>query len=268
MPVDVQSGLAGAATGATIGSVVPGIGTAVGAVAGGLIGIAPSLFKMFSGANQKNKANQINPYNPGYQMNQGILNNQRIISDRYNNYTLPGYTQAQNNINNTYQNAYSQGVQGASSGGDVADLAAKLAYGKNIAENNLSAQNAQGKDALLPTYLNANAQAGQEFQDKNAYDRQQYDRQLREKAALTQAGNTNEYNALDTGASVLSAYLNPKHVTTDLSNQGVGNAKPLPSVFSSTAAPAPTQSPYTDSQSNQVPAYTNWKNLYSRYPTT
>jgi hypothetical protein len=267
MGLDFGAAGSGAATGATIGSVIPGVGTAAGAVVGGVIGLAPSLFKLFSGASQKSQANKINPVNPGYQLNQGIINNQRIVSDRYNNYTLPGQTQAQSNINNNFENAYTQGVQGASSGGDVADLAAKLAYGKNVAQQQLTAAQQQGKDSMLGTYLDANAAAGQQYQNKNAYDRQQYDQLLRQKAALTQAGNTNEYNAIDTGASVLSGYLNPKHVTTDLSNQGVGNAKPMQSIFATAPAQQP-QNPYSDSQGGQVPQFTGWKDLYSRYPTT
>lgn len=230
-----QDALSGAATGAVLGSAVPGIGTAVGAVAGGVIGLAPSLFKLFSGASQKKQANAINPVNPGYQVNQNIIDNANILKNRYLNYTLPGYGQAQDNINRGYQYAFSKGVQGASSGGDVADLAAKLAYGKNVAQNQLEAQNAQGKEGALMPYIDASAAAGQQYQQKNAYDIDQYNQQLKQKAALTQAGNTNEYNALDSGASVLSSYLNPKSIsaTTDLSASTKNSkAKSLGSIFS------------------------------------
>jgi len=206
---------------------------AAGATAVSLI---PSAVKFFNGASQKKQAKAINPTDPGYQMNQGAIDNARILRDRYNNYTLPGYSQAQNQINNTYQDAYSKGVQGATSGGDVADLAAKLAYGKNIAENNLATQNAQGKDAALGQYIQANAAAGQEGVNANAYARDQYQRQLMQKAALTQAGNTNEYNAIDTGASVLSSALYKKASPT--SNDNNSDASTLGSIFSTSKTPS------------------------------
>lgn len=264
MGFDTSAALSGAASGALAGAPLGPVGIAGGA----LIGLAPSLFKLFSGASQKNQANQIQPYNPGYQINNQVLDNARILGDRYNNYTLPGYTQAQGNINNTYQNAYSQGVQGATSGADVADLAAKLAYGKNVAQQNLTAANAQGKDAALQPYLEANAAAGQQFQNKNEYDNQQYQQQLRQKAALIQAGNTNEYNALDTGASVLSAYLNPKS-TISFGDDGMGKAKNLGSIFASanSSNPSTAVSPNgqqlfpTDSSGN-----IDFAKLYQRYP--
>lgn len=199
-----------AAAGATIGSIIPGLGTVAGGIIGAGIGLAPSVFKFFSGNSQKNAANQINPYNPGYQINNQVVDNGRILGDRYNNYSLPGQTNAQNKINNTYQNAFVQGSQGASSGQDVADLAAKLAYGKQNSQNQLQAQQEQGKDAALGGYLNANAAAGQQFQNKNQYDIAKYYQDLARKDSLNSAGNTNEYNALDNGSSVLSSLFLPK----------------------------------------------------------
>lgn len=230
---DTKGALSSAAAGALAGSAFGPVGT----VAGGLIGIAPSVFKFFSGSSQKRQADAINPINPGYEMNRQVIDNARILRDRYGNYTMPGYGQAQNQINNNFQNAFSQGVQGASSGGDVSDLAAKLAYGKNIAEQNLETQNAQGKEAALGQYLDANAAAGRESQAQNAYERDQYNRQLLQKAALTQAGNTNEYNALDTGASVLSGYLNPKQMLQDQTIDT--NVKKAGSIFQNTTSENP-----------------------------
>jgi hypothetical protein len=241
MADDTASNLLGVA------KALPLVGTAVSLI--------PSLYKLFAGNKQQDQAKRMLARNPGYQINNGVVDNARIIGDRYANYTLPGQTQAQNSIDNNFENAYTQGVQGASSGGDVADLAAKLAYGKNIAEGNLTAQQAQGKEALLPQLTQANAAAGQEFQNKNAYERQQYEAKLREKAGLTQAGATNEYNALDTGASVLSAYLNPKSVTTDFTNNTVGKGKPLGSLFDT---PAPVQT------NTALDPNFDWSKIYMR----
>lgn len=183
---------------------------ALGSVLGIATGLVPSLFKAVSGFKQLNQAGNINPNNPGFTMNQGIIDNARILQDRAGNYQMPGYGQAVNNINSANAQAFSNGVQGASSGGDVLDLASKLAYGQTQQLNQLAQQNTQGADNALIQSLNANAQAGQQYQDKNAYDRDIYQQQLREKAALTQSGNENIYGALDTAATIGTTLLNPR----------------------------------------------------------
>lgn len=197
------SALSGAATGFSLGG-------PVGAGIGAGISLIPSIWKGIQGIGQRRKAEKINPVNPGYEMNRGVIDNARVLQQRSDNYLMPGYGQALDNISGTYSNAYNQGVQGASSGGDVLDLAAKLAYGQGQQNNALAVQNAQGADNAQLQSLQANALAGQEYQNKNAYDRAQYEAKLREKAALLEGGSQNLYGALDTGASVAGAYLNPK----------------------------------------------------------
>jgi len=186
---------------------------------GGLLGTGAGLlstaFKFAQGIGQKNKANKINPVNPGYAVNSGVINNARTLSDRYGNYVMPEYNAALNNIQQNQSTAFNNGIQGATTGGDVLDLATKLAYGGGQQLNNLAVQQAQGKDQALLQSLNANAQAGQEYQNKNAYDRSQYDAQLREKAALNQGSAENLYGAIDTAGSVLGSYLNPKKSLID-----------------------------------------------------
>lgn len=186
---------------------------ALGSVLGIATGLVPSLFKAVSGFKQLNQAGNINPVNPNFQMNQGVIDNARVLQERAGNYQMPGYGQAVNNINSANSQAFSQGVQGATSGGDVLDLASKLAYGQTQQLNRLATQNAQGADNALLQSLNANAQAGQQYQDKNAYDRDIYQQQLREKAALTQSGNENLYGALDSAATIGTTLLNPRATT-------------------------------------------------------
>lgn len=187
----------------------------IGGVLGGVAGIIPTALKIGTGISQLNKANNMNPQDPGYTLNNGVIDNARILADRYSNYQMPGYGQAVNNINSANSQAFSQGVQGASSGGDVLDLASKLAYGQTQQLNQLANRNAQGADNALLMSLNANAQSGQEYQNKNAYDRDIFQQQLREKAALTQAGNQNIYGGVDQGASVIGSYLNPRASVTN-----------------------------------------------------
>lgn len=170
----------------------------------------------------------MHPVNPGYQMNQGVIDNAKTLSDQYGNYQLPGYSQRAGAINSGFQSAFDTGKQGATSGGDILDLATRMAYGKNQAFNQLGEENSQGKQSMLGAYLDANARAGQEFTNKNAYDRDQYAGQLKEKAALTQAGAENTYGAVDqlagaAGKFAFSQVGDNADDTTDGKKSGLGN---------------------------------------------
>lgn len=177
---------------------------------GAAVGLAPSIYKLISGIGQKRAANRINPTNPGFTMNSGVIDNARVLGERAGNYSMPGYSSAVGNIGASTAGAFDSGVQGASSSGDVLDLATKLAYGQQQSLNNLATQNAMGADQALMQSLDANAAAGDQYQQKNAYDRDQYDRQLREKAALTQAANQNIYGGIDTAATIGTSLINPR----------------------------------------------------------
>lgn len=174
------------------------------------ISLIPSVFKAVQGFGQKARARRINPIDPGYTMNAGVIDNARVLGERAGNYQIPGYTQARNNILSGYGQAFSQGVEGASSSGDVLDLATRLSYGQGNKLNQLAIQNAQGAEEAQLRSLQANAAAGNEYQAKNAYEREKYQQQLREKAALLQGGNENIYGALTEGATVATDFLNPK----------------------------------------------------------
>lgn len=166
-------------------------------VGSAVVSAIPAVYKGIKGLGQEAQANRMHPVDPGYQMNRGVLDNAKTLSDYYGNYQLPGYSKMVSGINSTFQGGFENGVQGASSGGDVLDLASKMAFGKNQAMNQLGVQNAQGKQAALGDYLQANVAAGQQYQDKNAYERDQYDKMVKSKAALQQAGEQNTYGALD-----------------------------------------------------------------------
>jgi len=161
------------------------------------ISLLPSLFKGISSIIQGNKARSINPQDPGFQMNQGVIDNATELERRASNYNMPNYSRSMSDIGSTYSGAFSRGVEGASSSGDVLDLATKIAYGQASAQNDLNARNAQGADNAYMRSLQANAQAGQQYQDKNAYDRDIYQQQLRERAGLVQASNENAYGAIN-----------------------------------------------------------------------
>jgi len=131
------------------------------------------------------------------------------------------------NINTNFSNAFNAGAKGASSGNDILGLATKIAYGKNQAYNQLGEANAAGKQSILGEYLNSNQAAGAQYQDQNKYNQQQYEEALRQKAALTQAGNENMYGAIDQLAALGSKYAFSKTgVPLTTAKKTVGNSDP------------------------------------------
>lgn len=220
-----MSTLGDTASGAAAGTaILPGVGTAIGAAAG----LGASIFKAAAAKKQLAMAEKLNPKNPGYQINYNVLDNARNVSDMYGNYTMPGQTQAENQINTNYSSGFANGAAGATSGGDLIDLAAKLTYGKNQANTAVNVAGAQGKQDMLGQFLSTQAAAGKEYQDKNAYDREEYDKLLRTKAALNQAGTENMYGVIDQTGAALGSYLNPKKIAGDAA---VKNITPGTSIF-------------------------------------
>lgn len=220
------------------------------AIAGGAVALGAAAYKGYKGIQQTNAANKIKPVDPGYQVNQRLIDGAKTLSDQYGNYTLPGYSTMQSGINRNFQNAFDSGVQGATSGGDVLDLATKMAYGKNQVNNQLGMQAAQGKQSALGAFLNANANAGQEFQNQNAYERDMYQGKLREKAALTQAGATNTFSAADQIAGVGSKYLLNQTNTAKTAGLGGGGADPTYNKYF-----YPNGSPKIDVNGNPIDPY-------------
>lgn len=186
------------------------------------LSLVPSIFKGISAIGQKRQANRINPSDPGYTMNNQVIDNARILENRYNNYQMPGMGAAQNQIDTNAATSMSAGVQGASSSGDILDLISKINYGSNQASNQLAEQSAIGKERALGQSLEANALAGEEYQDLNAYQRQRYEERLREKAALTQSANENAYGAFNdlasAGSSLLTSGLGGSGKTSTVKN--------------------------------------------------
>ena len=227
----------------------------------GGVSLVGSGIKYAQGRKQQRQAEAMRPVNPGYQQNQGVIDNARILRERYGNYMIPGYEQALANINMGGQMAFSQGVQGASSSGDVIDLASRIAYGQSQAQNQLAMQNAQGRDAALMDYISANARAGQEATNANAWDREQYLRLQQQQADLYNAGQINQQGAISEGLNTLGTvaaynmsapqtppqirggYVNP--VSTGQPNYGTATT-PV-SAPPTSLPPANVQQPYTNS---------------------
>jgi len=169
----------------------------------GGVSLVGSGIKYAQGRKQQRQAESMRPTDPGYQRNTALEDNARMLRERYGNYKLPGYDQALANINLAGTQAFSQGVQGATSSADVMDLASRIAYGQTQAQNQLAAQSAQGQDAALMDYLRANGIAGQEAVNENAWEREQYLRQQQQQADLYNAGQINQSSAISEGLSSL-----------------------------------------------------------------
>jgi len=194
------------AGGAASGSVAGPYGAAIGAG----VSLLPEVFKLFSGRKQIRDANKINPVLPAFQANSGIVDNARQLQDRSGNYQMAGYGQAIGNINQSGATAFNRGVQGASSSGDVLDLATRINAGTGANLNQLAGQNAAGAEQALMQYQQANAMAGNELVRKNMYDMDQYNQQLAQKAALLQAGNQNQFSAGDNIANGIRYFTQPQ----------------------------------------------------------
>lgn len=184
-------------------------------ISGG-VSLGMAAFKYFQGRSQQRRADSIrqNASDPGFARNQGLIDNADVLRDRYTNYQMPGYSQAVNNVNLSANNAFNQGVQGASSSADVLDLAGRVQQVRQGGLNNIQMTNAQMQDQALMDYLRANEAVGQDTVRVNALQNQRYDQQMAEAAALQQAGATNQYGALNDVASaattIANTYLTPQ----------------------------------------------------------
>lgn len=147
---------------------------ALPAVAAAATSFAPSIFKFFAGRSQVRQANRINPVNPGFVANPAFANNERILRERSNNYVMPGYGNAMNNIVTNGATAFSNGVEGATSGADVLDLASKINYGTGQNLNELAQTNATGANDALNQYMQASVMSGNELVRKNTFKRRQF----------------------------------------------------------------------------------------------
>lgn len=198
-------------------------------IAAAAIAAIPSVISTIDGIGQRRQAKRLRAkaVNPGYQMNTGVLNNAEILRNRYGNYQMPGYNQALNNINSGSASAFNSGVRGASSSGDVLDLATRIAYGTGQQARQLDMNNAQSKDNALSDYMNANSAAGQERVNSNAYDRQLYQNQLEEASALYGAGSQNINNGVSGMASIGSSLaMNPQIGAYNGNTMGQLNGNP------------------------------------------
>lgn len=176
------------------------------AVGTGVASLGVSAFKYFKGRKQSRDAERLRAQavDPGFRPNQALIDNANILQNRYGNYTLPGQSAMEDSVKASASQAFSRGVQGATSGSDVLRLAERTQFNEQQALNQIGLNSAAGKEKALFDWLNANAAVGNDDVRVNQLELQRYQDQMREASALEQAGATNSYAAISEGISGLS----------------------------------------------------------------
>lgn len=182
----------------------------VGGLVGAGLGLTLGGVKYLLGGAQRKQAASIHPYDPGYQLNNEVIDNARVAGDVYNNYQLPGQQEELNNIQGAASASFENARKGATSSADLLDAANKEQYQENQQLSGLQVQTAQGKQSALTQYLATKAASGAEYQNKNTYDREQYNQQLQLKNQLNNNATANQYSAADQAAKLVSSIFSYK----------------------------------------------------------
>jgi hypothetical protein len=170
--------------------------------------LALGAYKTVKGANQSSAANKLaknNHFTPE-QMPWEVKQATDLAAQNYTN-GMPGTAYARQAIDSNAASAFYNGSQGASSGGDLLDLAGKINYGQNQATNQLAAQQAQYKQQALGGYdaaLGNQANWQGRLYQNNVL--QPYLRTANLAASMYGAGQQNMYSGLDDiGSTVVGA---------------------------------------------------------------
>lgn len=203
-------------TGASLGSAWGPWGTVIGAGVGAVYGGA----KYLLGSAQRKAANALHPIDPGYQLNNEVIDSARILGDQYADYQMPGEQAAVNNIEGNTAAGFVRAQQGATSGADLLDAANKGAYVQGQELQGVANQSAAGKASMLTQYLAAKAAAGAEYQSKNAYDREKYAQQMQLKNQLNNNATANQFSAADQSGKLIAAIFASKGGVVNPANGG------------------------------------------------
>jgi hypothetical protein len=170
------------------------------ALAAAAIGsVALGAYKAIDGANQKADAKKLaasNKFTPEQLPGEVQLATNLAAQNYYNG--MPGTQRAQQLIGQNGANAFYNGSQGASSGADLLDLAARINQGQNVATNDLVAQGAQYKAQALGGYQNALSNQAS-WQDKLYQNNvlNPYNAKANTASAMYGAGQQNMFSGLD-----------------------------------------------------------------------
>jgi len=162
----------------------------------------PAIAKLFGGGKQVKDAealaagNIFTPYKTPSQV--GTVTN--LLGNEFRN-GMPTAA-AENRISGNTTNAFNRGVTGASSGGDVLDLAARTQFNEGQQINALNDDALRFRDKALGDYTNQ-LQTEANYADKayqiNVLD--PYNRKANLAGAMYGAGKTNQFSGLDSLAT-------------------------------------------------------------------
>lgn len=189
--------------------------------------------KQSSDAQKLAKQNIFTPEEMPYEVGLGT----QLAQRNYQN-GMPGAANAVNNINRNAASSFYRGSQGATSGGDVLDLATRIGQGTNAATNQLASQEAQYKSGALGEYegqLGNQANWQRQLYGNNTL--QPYLRTANLAASMYGAGQQNLYGGLD-----------------DIGSSAIGAAKAFGG--GSTTTPTGTRLPQIDGGQTPRPVYT------------
>jgi len=149
--IDFGSIMGGASTGASLGSVIPGVGSLIGGIGGGALGLISGLF----GHKKANKLLSQNPY-PNMAMPSEVLANQQIAQGAANE-GMPAeqYQQAERNIERNRNAALA--TASTTPGGAVQNVGA-IQQASDDATAQLGAQSAEMRRQNRQELYNANQQ--------------------------------------------------------------------------------------------------------------
>lgn len=176
------------------------------AVIVGGVSLAAGAISSSQAKKQMDNAEAMSLANPGYQGNPALEANAQMLQNRFTNYTLPNYTSAVESIDRQAEMGFRAATQGALSSSDILDAATRIAYGSQLANNQLNVAQAQGEDAAMMDYLTANQMAGQNIAEQNEWERMENARRRQERAQLYNAGMINQNNAIQGAVSTVGQF--------------------------------------------------------------
>jgi len=127
-----------AASGAALGSFIPGIGTGIGAVAGGLFGLGKNIFQGLTGLKQKREAEALDPQRPEFQIPEAQLQQLGLYRGLAQQARLPGQAQMEDQLNLAASSGQGALARAAGSAQDVIAGASNIAGGQARSLNQLT----------------------------------------------------------------------------------------------------------------------------------
>lgn len=188
-----------ATTGASLGSIVPGVGTLIG----GGIGLAAGLAKGLLGHKQVALADQINPNLPKYVESPYAKQSLGLATQMFNG-RMPGAAGAENNILGAEANQIGN-IQRNATDSSTALLTGQAAESQaNQASNDLAIKEGSYKTGLLDNVQNALNTLTGEHQKVYGSELNKYGIDADAKTKLMNAGINNQYGGINDAASIIA----------------------------------------------------------------